>query len=169
MLLSRNFIEYCILGWDNLPRTVLLYSANILLPQESYFQTVVCNAPEFKNTTVNSDLHYVTWNTSSKPEPYYLNASDYKKMVQSGAAFARPFHENDPVLDKIDKVVLHRRRGLFSPGGWCVGKSSGNKDPCSVWGDISILKPGSGAKLFKEFVLRLVANETFRSNQCKFV
>ncbi|KAH9326270.1 hypothetical protein KI387_006448 [Taxus chinensis] len=168
VVLSRNFIEYCIFGWDNLPRTVLMYSANILLPQESYFQTVVCNAPEFRNTTVNRDLRYVARDTSSESEPYYLNESDYKKMTQSGAAFARQLHEDDPVLDKIDRVILHRRHGLVAPGGWCVGKSSRNKDPCSVWGDSSILKPGPGAKLFEELVLRLIANETFRSNQCKF-
>eukprot|EP01018_Ginkgo_biloba_P020590 Gb_25139 [translate_table: standard] len=168
VVLSRNFLEYCILGWDNLPRTVLMYSANVLLSQEGYFHTVVCNAREFRNTTVNNDLRYIAWDTPPKPEPHYLNLSDYKKMIHTGAAFARQFLQDDPVLDKIDRVVLHRSHGRLAPGGWCVGKSNRKKDPCSVWGDISVLKPGPGAKRFEALLLGLIANDTFRSNQCKF-
>jgi protein xylosyltransferase len=166
-VLSRNFMEYCILGWDNLPRTVLIYSANSLLSEEAYFQTVICNAQEFRNTTVNNDLRYVAWDNPPKSEPYYLNSTDYKKMMQSGAAFARQFREDDPILDRIDRVVLHRQHEWVTPGGWCLGKSNKKKDPCSVWGDISILKPGSRAKVFEKSLSRLLANETFRSNQCK--
>lgn len=167
VVLSRNFMEYCILGWDNLPRTLLIYSANSLLSEEAYFQTVICNAQEFQNTTVNNDLRYVAWGNPPKPEPYYLNLTDYKKMMQSGAAFARQFREDDPILDKIDKVVLRRQQEWVTPGGWCLGKSKKKKDPCSVWGDINILKPGSRAKEFEKSLLKLIANETFRSNQCK--
>lgn len=167
VVLSRKFMEYCILGWDNLPRTVLIYSANSLLSEEAYFQTVICNSQEFRNTTVNNDLRYVAWDKPPKPEPYYLNLTDYKKMMQSGAAFARRFREDDPILDQIDRVVLHRQNEWVTPGGWCLAKSNKKKDPCSVWGDSSILKPGSRAKVFEKSLLRLLANETFRSKQCK--
>lgn len=159
-------MEYCILGWDNLPRTVLIYSANSLLSEEAYFQTVICNAQEFRNTTVNNDLRYVALDNPSKPEPYYLNLTDYKKMMQSGAAFARQFRKDDPILDKIDRV-LHRQHEWVTPGGWCLGESNKKEDPCSVWGDINILKPGSRAKVFEKSLMKLLTNETFRSNQCK--
>lgn len=167
VLLSRNFMEYCILGWDNLPRTVLIYNANSLLSEEAYFQTVICNAQEFQNTTVNNDLRYAAWGNTPKSEPYSLNLTDYKKMMQSGAAFARQFREDDPILDRIDKVVLRRQQEWVTPGGWCLGKSKRKKDPCSVWGNISILKPGPRAEVFEKSLLKLLANETFRSNQCK--
>ncbi|KAF7838718.1 beta-glucuronosyltransferase GlcAT14B-like [Senna tora] len=55
MMLSRPFVEYCIWGWDNLPRMVLMYYANFLSSPEGYFHTVICNAEEFRNTTVNHD------------------------------------------------------------------------------------------------------------------
>ncbi|KAJ6718861.1 GLYCOSYLTRANSFERASE [Salix purpurea] len=56
VILSRSFLEFCVLGWDNLPRTLLMYFNNVILSEESYFHSVICNAPEFKNTTLNSDL-----------------------------------------------------------------------------------------------------------------
>ncbi|CAN1828998.1 Beta-glucuronosyltransferase GlcAT14A [Linum perenne] len=56
VILSRPFIEFCIIGWDSLPRVLLMYFNNVVLSEESYFQSVICNAPDFKNTTVNNDL-----------------------------------------------------------------------------------------------------------------
>lgn len=168
VVLSRNFMEYCVLGWDNLPRTVLMYFSNVVLSQEGYFHTVICNAPEFKNTTVNSDLRYLVWDIPPKPEPHYLDLSDFQAITENGAAFARQFHQDDPVLDKIDRIFLKRRQGRLAPGGWCEGKFSKRKDPCSQWGNINVLKPGPRVKLFEKLILNLIANETFRSNQCRF-
>ncbi|GLJ10217.1 hypothetical protein SUGI_0124240 [Cryptomeria japonica] len=168
VVLSRYFVEYCILGWDNLPRTVLMYFSNVVLSQEGYFHTVICNAPEFKNTTVNSDLHYLVWDTPPKPEPHYLNLSDFENIQQNGAAFARQFQQDDPVLDKIDSVILNRRKGQLAPGGWCAGKYSKRRNSCSDLGDINTIMPGPRAKLFENLILTLISNGTFRSNQCKF-
>lgn len=168
VVLSRRFMEYCVVGWDNLPRTVLMYFSNVVLSQEGYFHTVVCNAPEFKNTTVNSDLHYLVWDMPPKPEPHYLELSDFQAIEENGAAFARQFHQDDPVLDKIDRFFLKRRQGRVTPGGWCAGKFSQRNDPCSQWGNINVLMPGPRAKLFEKLTLNLIANETFRSNQCRF-
>lgn len=168
VVLSRSFMEYCVVGWDNLPRTVLMYFSNVVLAQEGYFHTVVCNAPGFKNTTVNSDLHYLVWDVPPKPEPHYLELSDFQAIEENGAAFARQFHQDDPVLDKIDRVFLKRRQGRVTPGGWCDRKFSKRKDPCSQWGNVNVLMPGPRAKLFEKLILNLIANETFRSNQCRF-
>ena len=125
VFLTRGFLEFCILGWDNLPRTLLMYFNNAILPQEVYFQSVICNSPQFKNTTVNSDLRYMIWDNPPKMEPLFLNTSDYEKMVQSGAAFARKFHNDNPALDVIDKMILNRPITELHWGPGAPGRRAG--------------------------------------------
>ncbi|KAL0431683.1 UNVERIFIED_CONTAM: Beta-glucuronosyltransferase GlcAT14B [Sesamum radiatum] len=132
MALSRPFIDYCIWGWDNLPRMALMYYTNFLSSPEGYFHTVICNAQEFSNTTVNSDLHFISWDNPPKQHPHYLYLKDMQRMVESNAPFARKFHHDDPVLDKIDSELLFRGKGMLVPGGWCVGSRENGTDPCSV-------------------------------------
>ncbi|KAK1326071.1 hypothetical protein QJS10_CPA01g01423 [Acorus calamus] len=116
VILSRPFVEFCILGWDNLPRTLLLYFTNALIPEESYFHSVACNSQGFQNTTVNSDLRYMVWDNPPGMEPHFLNVSDYDEMVQSSAPFARQFHMDEPVLRKIDSEILRRGYNHVAPG-----------------------------------------------------
>ncbi|KAG5038024.1 hypothetical protein JHK86_018864 [Glycine max] len=167
VILSRSFLEYCIFGWDNLPRTLLMYFTNVKLSQEGYFHSVICNAPEFKNTTVNGDLRYMIWDNPPKMEPLFLNVSVYDQMAESGAAFARQFEVGDQVLDMIDKKILKRGRNQAVPGGWCSGWRSWWVDPCSQWGDdVNILKPGPQAKKLKESVSSLLDDWSSHTNQC---
>lgn len=167
MALSRSFIDYCIWGWDNLPRTVLMYYANFLSSPEGYFHTVVCNAQEFRNTTVNSDLHFISWDNPPKQHPHYLNLADMQRMVDSNAPFARKFPRDDPVLDKIDSELLSRNPGMVTPGGWCIGSRENGSDPCSVVGNTTVLRPGRGAKRLGTLITSLLSNENFRPRQCK--
>lgn len=167
VILSRFFLEYCIIGWDNLPRTLLMYFNNVILSQEGYFHSVICNSPDFKNTTVNSDLRYMIWDNPPKMEPHFLNISDFSQMVQSGASFARQFQKDDPVLDMVDEKILKRGRSRAAPGGWCTGRKSWWMDPCSQWGDVNVLKPGSQAKSFEESITNLLDDWKSQSNQCK--
>ncbi|XP_058184604.1 beta-glucuronosyltransferase GlcAT14A [Rhododendron vialii] len=167
VILSRRFLEFCVLGWDNLPRTLLMYSNNVILPQEVYFHSVICNALEFKNTTVNSDLRYMIWDNPPKMDPLFLNTSDYNQMVQSGAAFARQFYKDNPVLDMIDEKILKRGRNRAAPGAWCTGRKSWWMDPCSQWGDVNVLKAGPEAKKFHESITSLLDDLNTQSNQCK--
>lgn len=60
--------------------------------------------------------------------------------------------------------LLQRRKGQFTPGGWCVGNSS--TDPCAVTGDPTVLRPGAGARRLEELVVKLLAPDQFRSRQC---
>ncbi|KAL2546043.1 Core-2/I-branching beta-1 [Forsythia ovata] len=166
VILSRPFLEFCVLGWDNLPRTLLMYSTNAVLPQEVYFHSVICNSPEFKNTTVNGDLRYVAWDSPPKMEPLFLNTSNYEEMVQSGAGFARQFAKNEPVLDMIDSKILKRGRNRATPGAWCTGRKSWLMDPCSQWGDVNVLKPGPQEKKFGESINRLLDDWKSQSNSC---
>ncbi|WCJ33515.1 Core-2/I-branching beta-1 6-N-acetylglucosaminyltransferase family protein [Euphorbia peplus] len=167
VILSRSFLEYCLMGWDNLPRTLLMYFNNVVLPEEGYFHSVICNAPEFKNTTVNSDLRYMVWDNPPKMEPLFLNTADYDQMVQSGVAFARQFKRNDPILNMIDSKILKRGSNRAVPGAWCTGRKSWWMDPCSQWGDVNVVKPGPQAKKFEETIKNLLDDWNSQMNQCK--
>lgn len=167
VILSRPFLEFCIFGWDNLPRTVLMYFNNVMLPQESYFHSVVCNSPEFRNTTVNTDLRYMIWDSPPKMEPHFLGVSDFDQMVQSGAAFARQFQKDDSVLTMIDEKILHRRHNRVVPGAWCAGHDSWFTDACSKWGDVDSLNPGIQAKRFADSMTNHLDDLNSQSTQCK--
>ncbi|XP_049412424.1 beta-glucuronosyltransferase GlcAT14B-like [Solanum stenotomum] len=163
MILSRAFVEYCIWGWDNLPRTLLMYYTNFVSSPEGYFQTVACNAPEFATTVINHDLHFISWDRPPKQHPHNLNINDTSRMIASGAAFARKFRRDDPVLDKIDKELLRRKNGSFTPGGWCTSRPS-----CLKVGNPAKLKPGPGAKRLRRLIGKLVlSTNTTRQQQCK--
>ncbi|CAA0813292.1 Core-2/I-branching beta-1-6-N-acetylglucosaminyltransferase family protein [Striga hermonthica] len=163
MILSRAFVEYCIWGWDNLPRTLLMYYANFLSSPEGYFQTVICNTPEFAHTVVNHDMHYIAWDTPPKQHPHVLTLNDTDKMIASGAAFARKFKGDTPVLDRIDRELLMRKRnGSFTPGGWCGGKPR-----CSKVKNPTVLRPGPGAERLHRLLETILFSDKFGQNQCR--
>ncbi|CAL5398119.1 unnamed protein product [Camellia sinensis] len=117
LILSRKLVEFAILRWDNLLRKLLLFFSNIKYSQGDYFQTHACNSKDFSKTVVNSNLRFTVYDD----DPRDLSVTDLKKMLSSGAAFAGNFCANDPVLDKIDSLVLHRTAGMILPGGCCLG------------------------------------------------
>lgn len=155
------------MGWDNLPRTLLLYFTNVVIPQEGYFHSVVCNSPHFQNTTVNSDLRYMEWDTPPQMEPHFLNVTDYDKIASSGLPFARQFRKDDPVLDEIDARILGRRNRQVVPGGWCTGSGRWWIDRCSVWGDLNIVKPGPRAENLEKLIKKLLVDWRSNSSSCK--
>ncbi|GAB4858003.1 hypothetical protein Ancab_015907 [Ancistrocladus abbreviatus] len=172
MVISRSFAEYCVVGWDNLPRTLLLYYTNFVSSPEGYFHTLICNSDDYKNTTINHDLRYITWDTPPKQHPRSLGLRDYNKMVQSSCVFARKFKQNDRVLDKIDQRLLNRRISTqFSYGGWC---SSGGKGVEQVTGCLEleaesygVLKPGMGSKRLRSLLGKLISTRYTNKHQCK--
>ncbi|KAL0404668.1 UNVERIFIED_CONTAM: Beta-glucuronosyltransferase GlcAT14A [Sesamum radiatum] len=99
-ILSRSFAEYCIVGWDNLPRTLLLYYTNFVSSPEGYFQTLLCNSEDFKNKTVNHDLHYITWDNPPKQHPRSLGLKDYRRMILSNRPFAGNSRRTIPFLPR---------------------------------------------------------------------
>ncbi|PIN18340.1 Branching enzyme [Handroanthus impetiginosus] len=160
-ILSHAFVEYCVWGWDNLPRTLLMYYSNFVSSPEGYFQTVICNVPEFVPTVVNHDMHYISWDIPPKQHPHVLSLNDSANMIASGAAFARKFKKDTPILDKIDKELLRRRNGSFTPGGWCAGKPR-----CSRVGNPTKLIPGPGAERLRRLIDKLLSPEELGQNQC---
>ncbi|KAJ1687372.1 hypothetical protein LUZ63_018762 [Rhynchospora breviuscula] len=166
-VLSRSFAEYFIVGWDNLPRTLLLYYANFVSSPEGYFQTLICNSREYRNTTVNHDLHYIMWDTPPKQHPLNLGIKDYRKMVLSGRVFARKFKKNDPVLDKIDKELLRRKGLQFTFGGWCYEDEKKMCTNSPSKGAIGVLKPGAGSRRLRSLLTKIASGKNFRQRQCK--
>ncbi|KAL3369353.1 hypothetical protein AABB24_009942 [Solanum stoloniferum] len=163
-ILSRKFTEFCILGSDNLPRTLLMYLSNSPSSESVYFPTVLCNSRKFNGTTINHNMQYASFNSRSQVRR--LNSSDFNDLVMSGAAFASPFKAGDPVLDKIDHELLHHNRDEPVPGGWCLGDTETNK--CTVWGDAEITRPGFGAKRLEKHFLELFSNGSYLSYQCQY-
>lgn len=165
-ILNRKFVEFCITGPDNLPRTLLMYFANTQSALLNYFPTILCNSPNFSKTTINHNLQYASFsNNPSKEAPRPLNTTDLKDMLLSGSAFATQFqHNNDELLDLIDTDVLGRSPDKVVPGGWCLGKPN---DTCSEWGDADILRPGPGANRLEKRFIELLSNGNFRSQQCR--
>ncbi|KAJ1295473.1 hypothetical protein BS78_01G227100 [Paspalum vaginatum] len=171
-MLSRPFAEYVTMGWDNLPRTLLLYHANIVSSPEFYFQTVACNSRRFRNATVNHDMHFIRWDNPPKQHPLYLTARDYRRMLLSGAPFARKFRDGDAVLDRIDRDVLRRRDpGQFSYGGWCsedgaaLCASDPQKEEPGRKG--AAVKAGSGSRRLKALLRKTLSARNFRKQQCR--
>ncbi|KAE9618054.1 hypothetical protein Lal_00041927 [Lupinus albus] len=167
VVLTKPFLEFCVWGWDNLPRTLLMYYTNFLSSPEGYFHTVICNQKDYQNTTINHDLHYIRWDNPPKQHPLFLNLEHFNDMVQSGAPFARKFTQDDPVLDKIDKQLLRRSAGRFTPGGWCAGNHILGNDPCSVHRNPNVVKPTLSSKRLEKLMVKLLDSENFRSKQCK--
>lgn len=167
-IISRSFAEYCVVGWDNLPRTLLLYYTNFVSSPEGYFQTVICNSEDYKNTTINHDLHYISWDTPPKQHPRSLGLRDFKRMVQSNRPFARKFKENAPVLKKIDQQLLKRLRRQFSYGGWCSGKEKTQRSCADLQSEnYGVLRPGPGARRLKSLLTKLLSRRNNQKQQCR--
>ncbi|EOY05420.1 Core-2/I-branching beta-1,6-N-acetylglucosaminyltransferase family protein, putative [Theobroma cacao] len=164
-MLTRSFMEFCILGTDNLPRTLLMYFANTPYSFTNYFPTVLCNSDQFKRTVINHNLQYIAFNKSSTKKPPQMNSADFDAMIQSGAAFATQFRFDDPVLDRIDQEILKRSPGKAVPGGWCLGEP--DNGTCSVWGDADILRPGPGARRLEKRIVESLSDGRFQSQQCQ--
>ncbi|KAK6943674.1 Glycosyl transferase, family 14 [Dillenia turbinata] len=167
VVLSKSFLEFCVWGWDNLPRILLMYYTNFLSSPEGYFHTVVCNHKDYQNTTVNHDLHYIKWDNPPKQHSISLTLEHFDEMVASGAPFAREIATNDPVLNKIDQELLRRSEGHFTPGGWCLGNSNLGKEPCLVFGSPSAVKPTVNSKRLEKLIAKLLDADNFRSKQCE--
>ncbi|KAL5542503.1 hypothetical protein UlMin_010213 [Ulmus minor] len=165
-ILSRDFVEFCILGTDNLPRTLLMYFSNTPASLLNYFPTIICNSRQYNRTIINHNLQFAIFDKPTNEEPRRLTSDDYDAIIRSGAAFASKFKPDDPMLDRIDKEILSRGKGEVVPGGWCLGESA--NETCSVWGDADVLRPGNGARRLEKLLVGLLSNGTSVSRRCIF-
>lgn len=145
MVLSRPFLEFCIRGWDNLPRMLLLYYSNFIHSKESYFHTIICNSNEFQNTTINHDLRFML---DIKP-PHQL----FDAMAESGAPFVHGFNKDDPDLDRIDRELL--------------GEYQLERQSFLSYRLPGLIRPTITSRKMERLLLRLLEPENFRTKQCK--
>lgn len=156
------------MGYENLPRTLLLYYTNFVSSPEGYFQTVICNSDDYKNTTVNHDLHHISWDTPPKQHPRSLGLKDYRKMVRSNRPFARKFKQDNRVLDKIDRHILRRQPGNFTYGGWCFKRDNTSQTCSGLQSEnLGVLRPGAGAMRLTTLLGKLIYPDNFKRRQCK--
>ncbi|KAG6760594.1 hypothetical protein POTOM_037117 [Populus tomentosa] len=125
----------------------LVLNACLLVLQHPHLNPIstdlscICNSPEFKNTTVNNALRCNTLESCTDDE------SLYDKMLNSGAAFARPFKEDAAALDVIDENVLSQ---ASKPAGEVL---------CSEWGDIDDVEAAGSYGIKLGFLLSGIASE----------
>lgn len=77
------------------------YYRSRIVPDESYFQTVLCNRLD-----LSLDNHTFRWVRWGGAHPVDLHDTDLPAILASGAHFCRKFQPNAPVLDRIDKYIL---------------------------------------------------------------
>ncbi|KAG2298064.1 hypothetical protein Bca52824_034536 [Brassica carinata] len=66
----------------------------------------------------------------------------------------------------IDHELLRRIPGEVVLRGWCLGDSGKSSNSCSIWGDSSLLRPGSGLERLKKRIVELLSNDWIRSDKC---
>ncbi|XP_051226809.1 beta-glucuronosyltransferase GlcAT14A-like [Lolium perenne] len=151
-VLSRGFVEHCVVAPDNLPRTLLMYFSNALSPMEFYFQTAMANSARFTNATVNHTFRVYV--------PDGDHRSRYDAVVGSGAAFAGRLGDVDgdeALLQRIDQELLRRPLDGVTPGQWCAGGDEETEaDDCSVGGDIDVVRQGEAGRRLAKLVAGLV-------------
>ncbi|CAN4090124.1 unnamed protein product [Withania somnifera] len=148
VILNWKFVEYSIHGWENLPRLLLLYFSNTRSSHKGYFQTLACNTKEFSDAVIASNLLFV--NLDNTPSDFGALNSD--RILKKG--------------DMIDAHILHRGRGMVSPGGWCLGSSNWFSDPCDEWADPSVLRAGPSSKGLENFLMKSIKDMSIRSSIC---
>lgn len=75
-------------------------------PDETYFQTVICNAPDFRLSKNN--YRFIDWSAGA-PHPKVLETDDLPSIVKSSAHFARKFAPDSALLDSLDDYLGIRR------------------------------------------------------------
>jgi hypothetical protein len=85
-------------------RAVAAHYRRVLVPEESYFQTVLANSPSLKLS--QNTLRYADW-TAGGSHPKILKMEDLPRMAVSNAHFARKFDETTDakVLDELDAIT----------------------------------------------------------------
>ena len=101
---GRRRCAELLLSPDNEIQALLDHYADRVVPEESFFHTVLCNAPGLK--LCNDNKRYEDW-TAGELHPKTLGLEDLPKLISSGQHFARKFSDlHDPrVLDELDRVI----------------------------------------------------------------
>jgi hypothetical protein len=76
-----------------------------LIPDESFFSTILLNSP-FRENVVNDNLRYIVFE-GGKPHPNLLGENDFSRLMESGKLWARKFDEthDHTILDRIEECI----------------------------------------------------------------
>jgi hypothetical protein len=99
-ILHRTFCEYLI--ESRLSQSLQQFFRYTRCPDEGFFQTVIMNS-EFRETVVHNNLRYLRWLPTGRPAD--LRSSDFERMLESGALFARKFDMDvdGHILDRLEE------------------------------------------------------------------
>ncbi len=91
---------------------VLNYFKYTFIPDELFFQTLVCNSP-FKTAVSNFNLTYTDWSNPNPTPPRVLGVEDFAALQTSDCLFARKFDpdRSEKLLALIDKTLLAAVQG----------------------------------------------------------
>ena len=103
--LSKRAAAYLIQFGQKQPN-ILGHYRQTLIPDESYFQTVLWNAKDLR--VCEDHRRFILWDDAKLAHPVTLTMQHYDSMIQSGKDFGRKFDMavDAKVLDALDQVVL---------------------------------------------------------------
>jgi hypothetical protein len=81
-----------------------------LIPDESFFQTILYSDRRFK--LVNDDLRFIRWDDPSNESPATLTVDDLPALRSSPAFFARKFpaDPDDKLVGAVDRMLAGEGR-----------------------------------------------------------
>lgn len=84
---------------------VVNYFKYTFIPDESFFQTLVCNSP-FKEAVANRNLTYIDWENPNPTPPRVMTVEDIVALRNSNLLMARKFEpgRSDKVMDLLDQL-----------------------------------------------------------------
>lgn len=81
------------------------YYHKVLLPEESFIQTVLVNSQKFN--LFNGNKIYEIYSDGEKGHPRTLNLNDHISIKNGDFFFARKFNEDSDLLNTLDIYLLH--------------------------------------------------------------
>jgi hypothetical protein len=99
--LARRSVEY-VLDFIVQHPDIVEHYRHTMIPDESFFQTILLNAPHLQ--FVNDNLRYISW---TPPYPAVFSAADLPTLTQSPQFFARKFDQQHDaqILDQLDAYL----------------------------------------------------------------
>lgn len=99
--LSRECVRY-VIAFTQKNKWVFNRFKYTLCAEEFYFQTVIMNS-DFATKVVNDNLRHIDWVARNGNNPAILDETDYEKLKETKAVFARKFDypQSIGLLDKI--------------------------------------------------------------------
>lgn len=108
LTLSSRAVDY-LCQFENDRPDITAHFRRTLIPDESYFQTILCNASALR--TCDDHRRFILWDDAKLAHPVTLSMKHFHAMVQSGKDFGRKFDMtvDAQVLDALDSVILANR------------------------------------------------------------